>query len=1141
VKRSKILVTASAILGAASIGYTSNNLHTSWLWHLHQPIYWPDQRVSGNDHYEAAWDTIQQQDAGRPHPNPEPLRTIFGWDDRVAAYQGRLRDSLGTILWLPKSGVQVSYSGALMENVQSLGAAGQLGYGGGWYLPNRQARGWTTSGGKTRMDLVNFTYHHSLAPLLSEETLEMELRIHKRHMEILWGDNPPVSRGFFPTETCFSTRMVPILKRVGIDWAIVANSHLSRSCADFPLVIGSGGENCDIPNKADQLNPAQGASNYKRISIDRGISPAAAMPFAFQVHHVRHVDPQTGEESKLIIVPSDQALGWKDSYGTWDLNLLNDLAVRNDPNKPAIAIFAHDGDNAWSGGYSYYMEWVQNFASQANGRGYEVTTIEQFLQDHPPDPNDIVHIEDGGWVYADSDFGSPMFINWHWPPSYSTNVAPFNIVDPSLGVSDKADNWRVIIATENRVKTAQQIAGVTPRIDQVRDPWSFGQTPNAVELGWHYYLGGLDGGFVYYGCHGDMCHRSVVAQSNAVRHVNSILAANPDADTTPPTVFSPQRHPWNPGATNFGVQYQYRVTTFPNTDFFVWTYAYDVSGIANVKLLYRANGSNAPLPTDDQFHTYAGGPNTGPWQTNSMTQRVVAPIIGASPPYIADYYYTKVTGLHDTYVDYYVEATDNLGNTYKSPIQHVYVAPNPGGPPPPTGCNGRVCVEPIGPVAGQPVKIIFNPASGPLSSAPQVYIHLGWNNWSIVLPDAAMTSVSNKWEYTTTITNIATQLDCVFNNGAGTWDNNGGADWHFPVTGGAPPQPPDVPQDLTATVISSNQIDLAWSSVSNATHYCVYRDGAKIATTTALGYSDLGLLGGLQYCYTVASSNAVGLSAQSPQVCATTPGPPEPASTEPFVLDGAVDHANYLQAENGMTLYAAVRGHTLYVATWSPGTNGPNDHFIVITDETSALTNAMWAKAGQIACHYSPKPYLGGESANTYVGWFNGGPSAQSAKAPTNSGQMEGTINLIEAFGYLPTNLCMAALAYQTADGGELAAQVPAGNGNGNVEANEFFCVPLSVLIDNNADGTYDRLDPTQDFLVLAAERNPGGTQFIVNWASVPGKTYRVQSTDDPETTPFDDITDDLTAAAGQTSMSYTNDVEAGVTKRFYRVRLVNP
>src|SRR6478672_4286300 len=107
----------------------NHGVHTSFLWHLHQPIYWPDKRAA-TDHYENAWDTIQAQDGGRPHPSPEVLRNVFGLDDRVAAYQYRPKDALSDITWLGHAGVQVNYSGALMENIQSLGANGQLGYSG---------------------------------------------------------------------------------------------------------------------------------------------------------------------------------------------------------------------------------------------------------------------------------------------------------------------------------------------------------------------------------------------------------------------------------------------------------------------------------------------------------------------------------------------------------------------------------------------------------------------------------------------------------------------------------------------------------------------------------------------------------------------------------------------------------------------------------------------------------------------------------------------------------------------------------------------------------------------------------------------------------------------------------------------------
>lgn len=1122
-----LLAPLSALAGSTSV-------HTTWLWHMHQPNYWPDRRNFGPDHYEAAWDTIQQQNAGRPHPSPEILSQIFSVADRVAAYQGRPRDAVGTVLGYPNAGAQMSFSGALIENIQSLGANNQLGYGGSWNSGNQQARGWTTSGGKPRLDLVNFTYHHALAPLISDETLEMELRIHKRQMELFWGTSPAVSRGYFPAETCFTERMIPILKKVGIDWSVVANNHLTRSCADFPLVLGSGGENCDIPNPADQLNPAQGAANYKRLSIERGCSPSAALPFAFQVHYARYVDPNTGADSRLIVVPADQALGWRDSYGQWDISLLSDLAARNNPAKPAIALFAHDGDNAWSGGYSYYMsDGVPHIAGQSAGAGYEPSTVEQFLAENPPGTNDVVHVEDGGWVFADGDFGSPSFINWHWPPGHA--VSGVNVVDPSVGVSDKADNWRVIVATENCVKTAQQIAGTTPRVDQVRDPGSFSTAPNAVELGWHYYLAGLDSGFVYYGCHDDECQRAVVAQSNAVRNVNAILTTASTKDTTPPTMFQPQRHPWNPGGTNFGVQYGYKVTVAPNSDFWVWTYAYDVSGVTSATLFFRVNGTNPP--TSDQFKTYAGGALAGAWQSSNLTKRVVAPILGVTPQFIADYFYAKVGGVSNAFVDYYVAATDARGNIGKSPIQHVWVAAGGGGSS--GGSSGPVSVSPAPPVTGSSVTIQYVATGRNLAAANPVYLHVGWNNWATVAsPDAAMTfnSASNWWQFSVTVPANATQLDCVFNNGAGTWDNNSGADWHFAVATNSNPQPPSQPQNLAAVALQTNQINLSWAAAAGASSYLINRDNAALTMTTGTSFSDTGLVVNSYHCYSIVASNSIGFSTPSATACTNTFTNP-PVSLPAFVLDGVADSAGYLLASSGMVLYGAVRGPTLYVATWSPGTSGANDHFIFVTDQllASATAAAPWAKSGKVAVATS-KPFLAAESLNSYLSWFNAPTGSLAFKSATNSGVLEGTINLVSAFGAMPTNIYLCAAAYQTADGGTLAAQCPAGSGL-DIETNEFLCLPLTALNDSFGNGTFDLCDPTRSFRILNTRSITNRTALY--WAAMPGRSYQVLYADSLQK-PWTNLPGASNFAAPPlVNLSFTDAPPVGVTQRFYRVRLL--
>jgi len=79
------------------------------------------------------------------------------------------------------------------------------------------------------------------------------------------------------------------------------------------------------------------------------------------------------------------------------------------------------------------------------------------------------------------------------------------------------------------------------------------------------------------------------------------------------------------------------------------------------------------------------------------------------------------------------------------------------------------------------------------------------------------------------------------------------------------------PSNLTATVVSSNQIDLNWSAVSGAVSYKIFRAGILIASSTTNSYSDTGLSPGTTYSYTVSAVNIDGAeSPQSSSVSATT-------------------------------------------------------------------------------------------------------------------------------------------------------------------------------------------------------------------------------------------------------------------------------
>lgn len=68
------------------------------------------------------------------------------------------------------------------------------------------------------------------------------------------------------------------------------------------------GDNNSPPNMADQVNPPQ--ANYFKRDISVGCSPSEAYPFAFQPHYVQHVDPTTGNVTKLIVVPAAMVGHW---------------------------------------------------------------------------------------------------------------------------------------------------------------------------------------------------------------------------------------------------------------------------------------------------------------------------------------------------------------------------------------------------------------------------------------------------------------------------------------------------------------------------------------------------------------------------------------------------------------------------------------------------------------------------------------------------------------------------------------------------------------------------------------------------------------------------------------------------------------
>jgi hypothetical protein len=143
---------------------------------------------------------------------------------------------------------------------------------------------------------------------------------------------------------------------------------------------------------------------------------------------------------------------------------------------------------------------------------------------------------------------------------------------------------------------------------------------------------------------------------------------------------------------------------------------------------------------------------------------------------------------------------------------------------------------------------------------------------------------------------------------------------------------------------------------------------------------------------------------------------------------------------------------------------------------------------------------------------------------------MEGTIDLVQAFGTVPTNLYLCSAAYITTNGGPCVGQCPAGSG-ANIDTNGFFVIPTIALRDNNADGKFDRLDPALDFTFQAASR--GRSAPSLNWATMPRHAYQLLSADSLA------LIISATAGPVQLFISYTDAPPPSVTQRLYRAKLL--
>ncbi len=770
----------------------AQKVQTSYLWHMDQPVYWADRSRDKSDSKQFAEESHRLKTTGfniypgstKAHPTND-LEEIFSKADRVHAYQTAPRNAINSIRDLPFAGAQLSISAGLMENIQSLGVKNQWGYTASWMNSYKEAIGWKTNGGFPRLDVVGFTYDHALSPLVSERTLVKQIQAHQYAANKYYGF---VSKGYWPAECAFSERIIKALVECNIEWSVVANSHLARTLADYNHPYNING-NIDAPNRADRVSV--NGINWFDATID-GRGSRLAAPYCYQVHKAQYIDPENGNTYKIDVVPMCNYLSYVDGYSGANTG---DIASKIEPfstqTQPSIVLLAHDGDNAWGGGSSYYNEAVTSFTHSAANAGYKPTTIQQFLNDNPVPANDIVRVEDGAWVNAENDWGHPQFINWLWP-LYDRTTYRFN---PD-GWTEDARNWAVITATENFVTMAEDLEGGNLRIKYIADG---GSAATDAEKAWHFYFGGLNSGFMYYGKAEDMEVKPSLTGNIAIDYAQKVIKANSGTDRTPPSVFIPQRFPYNPGSTGFGPTTGYKKINY-STDFHVWTFAYDVNGLSSVKLKYRTDFDGVNPIQSIQNETFIGGNEVTNWTEIDMTRRPMSDDPTNDPelnffiePFAkAELCYAEIKALKDTLIDYYVEAIDTKGNIFRTPIQHVYIENGDGSNGGNT--NPNVSWNPEKPKSNEFITIKSKDAT---SSSR---LHWGVNGWQrpidAYLPantvkttgqavETPFQLIENEWQVKLgpfnnpeqTISNI----DFVIKH-ENSWDNNGGSDYLINIT-----------------------------------------------------------------------------------------------------------------------------------------------------------------------------------------------------------------------------------------------------------------------------------------------------------------------------------------------------------------------
>lgn len=258
------------------------------------------------------------------------------------------------------------------------------------------------------------------------------------------------------------------------------------------------------------------------------------------------------------------------------------------------------------------------------------------------------------------------------------------------------------------------------------------------------------------------------------------------------------------------------------------------------------------------------------------------------------------------YYQYQVQALDAAGN--RSPLSNVASLSGPA------------------PSSSTPTAILSQPASGATLSGTLTVAAYGTDSAAVVQVEYYLDGVL--WGSSVSSTHNFVLNTAYLSNGPHTLDAraidtslNQASSSNVSVTisnsGGTDTTPPSTPSALTASAVSTSEINLAWDASTDnvgVAGYYVFRDGSQVASATSTSYLDSGLTPGTTHSYSVEAFDVAGnVSAASGSASATTPGVDATAPTAPTNLAASViDSAQVNLSWSASTDNVGVAGYQIF-------------------------------------------------------------------------------------------------------------------------------------------------------------------------------------------------------------------------------------